>query len=146
IVGAPLVRIMGCENEIRNESCILGSQLLMCARGRPADLDASRLHSGLQAQLAWHNCASAMYSSTGTSSARRVSEKSVSTPRSFSQAPRVWRRILRRWEKATATIFSNSAGSMAAGVALGTMRTTAESTRGGGVKAEGGTSTTDSMA
>jgi hypothetical protein len=67
-------------------------------------------------------------------------------PRASSQRPSVWRSSLRRCEKATVT--SSTAAPFVHRLRVpgsGCMRTTAESTRGGGSKASGGTSSTDSI-
>ena len=57
--------------------------------------------------------------------------------RCSSQRPSVWRRSLRRCEKATMTSSRRSAGSIAAGAGSGIIRSTDESTRGGGSNACG---------
>lgn len=75
-------------------------------------------------------CASATYSSTGTSSAaRRCTSKRPPKPRASSQAPSVWR-TLQRWPGKRPTQGFQVARSTAGLGARGTMRTTAESTWG----------------
>ena len=89
--------------------------------------------------------ASETNSPTETSWARLCKSKVPLKPCFSKYGPSVWRKSLRRWLNAVCTSGSRTELLAKAGVASGTMRTTALCTLGGGVKFSGPTASTFSI-